>query len=385
MSKTRLTDLLIKSAKPDDGKTQADFWDASVTGLSMRVTNTGTKTFSFKFRNQHGVEQRVKLGRYPELTLAAARAAAMVAKSRVLRCEPAVEKPNKKEGGLTSSALVAEFVKRHAKFNKTGGQTERILKTEFLAKYGKRDYRSITKTEIIRIIETIADRGAPSQARNALAALRKMFNWAVSRDLLEHSPCDRVKAPGKPAKRDKVLTLAEIQSVWAATEKLNWPFREITQLLILTGQRRSEIANLRWSWIDDESRAIIYPAEAMKNSREHVLPLSHAAWDLLQRVPHFAEEDRLFPSRRIKSDKTASGFSKAKRTLDSEVGKHDWVYHDLRRTVATQMNAIGIRDTTVDRVLSHVIPGVSGIYNKHQYFEEKREALEKWAARLMGK
>ena len=120
-----------------------------------------------------------------------------------------------------------------------------------------------------------------------------------------------------------MLTLAEIQSVWAATAQLSSPFREIIQLRILTGQRRSETANLRWSWIDDESRAIIYPAEAMKNDPEHVLPLSHEAWDLLQRVPHFAKEDRLFPSRRIESDKTASGFSKAKRTLDSEVGKQN--------------------------------------------------------------
>jgi integrase len=144
-----------------------------------------------------------------------------------------------------------------------------------------------------------------------------------------------------------------------------------------------EIGNLRRLWIDREAKTISFPAEAMKNDREHLLPLSDAAWAVLETAPQLSGEDRLFPSRNSKSDKSASGFSKAKRQLDEATGIQDWVFHDIRRTVATQMNAIGVRDTTVDRVLSHTIPGVSGVYNKHQYLEEKRDALERWAARLL--
>ncbi len=383
MPRTRLTDLLIKTAKPEGVQSQSDFWDTTVTGLSLRVMQGGTKTFSFKFRGNDGKERRIKLGRYPDLTLAEARAMAMDNKSRLLRGETLVEDNGSKKGDLTVSHLIAEFVKRHARFNRSGGETERILRREFEGGYGSREYTSVTKGEIIRTIEAIADRGAPAQARNTLAALRKMFNWAVSRDLIEHSPCDRVKPPEKASKRERVLTLAEIQSVWKAADILNWPFREIVKLLILTGQRRMEIGNLRRLWIDREAKTISFPAEVMKNDREHLLPLSDVAWSVLETAPQLSGEDRLFPSRNSKSDKSASGFSKAKRQLDEATGIQNWVFHDIRRTVATQMNAIGVRDTTVDRVLSHTIPGVSGVYNKHQYLEEKRDALERWAARLL--
>lgn len=338
-------------------QSQSDFWDITVTGLSLRVTQGGTKTFSFKFRGNDGKERRVKLGRYPELTLAEARATAMGNKSRLLRGETLAEQKGPRKSGLTVSHLIAEFVKRHARLNRSGGEAERILRREFENGYGNREYTSITKAEIIRIIETIADRGAPAQARNTLAALRKMFNLAVSRDLIEHSPCDRVKPPERASKRERVLTVAEIQSVWKATDKLNWPFREIVKLLILTGQRRMEIGNLRRLWIDEEAKTIGFPAEVMKNDREHLLPLSDAAWSVLETAPQLSGEDRLFPSRNNKSDKSASGFSKAKRQLDEATGIQDWIFHDIRRTVATQMNAIGVRDTTVDRVLSHTIPG----------------------------
>lgn len=384
MPRTRLTDLLIKTAKPERMQSQSDFWDTTVTGLSLRVTQGGTKTFSFKFRGNDGKERRIKLGRYPELKLAEARAAAMDNKSRLLRGEALIEDKSSKRGGLTVSHLIAEFVKRHARFNRSGGETERILRREFEGGYGSREYTSVTKGEIIRTIEAIADRGAPAQARNTLAALRKMFNWAVSRDLIEHSPCDRVKPPEKASKRERVLTLTEIQSVWKATDKLNWPFREIVKLLILTGQRRMEIGNLRWLWIDREAKTINFPADAMKNDREHLLPLSDSAWSVLETAPQLSSEDRLFPSRNSKSENSASGFSKAKRQLDEATGIQDWVFHDIRRTVATQMNGIGVRDTTVDRVLSHTIPGVSGVYNKHQYVEEKRDALQRWAAKLLN-
>ncbi|MGJ0511184.1 tyrosine-type recombinase/integrase [Methylocystis sp.] len=385
MPSTRLTELQVKAAKTPPGRAQIDLWDATVRGLSLRVTSNGIKTFSLKYRNGRGKEKRIKLGRHPDLSLADARAAAMEYKARIARGEdPAADKNTPEPEEPSVSSLIDEFVKRHASFNKSGKETERILRREIEPVFGTRDFASITKTEMIGLIETIADRGAPVLARNTLAAVRKMFNWAVSRDLLDRSPCDRVKAPGKAPKRERALSTEEVRAVWLAAREIEWPFGPLVQLLMLTGQRRTEIANLRWSWIDEEKSVIAFPATIMKNSREHLLPMSRPVAEIMKNLPRFGGDDRLFRSRTNASKNVVSGFSKTKRRLDQLSGVADWVLHDIRRTVATQMNALGIQDTTVDRVLSHVIPGVSGVYNKHKYLDEKQEALERWAAFLIA-
>jgi integrase len=385
MPSARLTELQIRAAKTLPGRAQVDLWDRGVVGLSLRVTSNGVKTFSLKYRNTRGKEKRIKLGRYPELSLADARAAAMEYRARIARGEdPAADKKVPEPEERTVSSLIDEFVKRHASFNKSGKETERILRREVEPGFGSRDFASISKADMIGLIETIADRGAPILARNTLAAVRKMFNWAVSRDLLDHSPCDRVKAPGKAPKRERALSTDEMRVVWKAARQIDWPFGPLIQLLMLTGQRRSEIANLRWSWIDEGARLIAFPATVMKNGQEHLLPMSPAVVKIIQDLPRFEGEDRLFRSRSNASKNVVSGFSKTKRNLDELSGVSDWVLHDIRRTVATQMNALGVQDTTVDRVLSHVIPGVSGVYNKHKYLDEKRDAMERWAAFLVA-
>lgn len=384
MPSTRLTEVQIRAAKTPPDRPQVDLWDATVRGLSLRVTASGVKSFSLKYRNARGKEKRIKLGRYPDMPLADARAAAMEFKARIARGEdPAVDKKTSEPEERTVSSLIDEFVKRHASFNKSGKETERILRREFEPGFGERDYASIAKAEMIGLIETITDRGAPVLARNTLAAVRKMFNWAVSRDLLDRSPCDRVKAPGKAPKRERALSIEEVRSVWRAAQAIEWPFGPLIQLLMLTGQRRNEIANLRWSWIDEEKRLIAFPASIMKNGREHLLPMSSPVVEIVRDLPRFNGDDRLFRSRSNASENVVSGFSKTKRRLDQLSGAADWVLHDIRRTVATQMNALGVQDTTVDRVLSHVIPGVSGVYNKHKYLDEKRDALERWATFLI--
>lgn len=385
MPSTRLTEVQVRAAKTLPGVAQVDLWDTSVRGLSLRVTANGVKTFSLKYRNARGKEKRIRLGRYPDMSLADARAAAMDYRARIARGEdPAADKKTPEPEERTISSLIDEFVKRHASFNKSGKETERILRREVEPTFGTRDYRSITKAEMIGLIETITDRGAPVLARNTLAAVRKMFNWAVSRDLLDRSPCDRVKAPGKAPKRERALAAEEVRAVWRAAQEIEWPFGPLIQLLMLSGQRRTEIANLRWSWIDEEKKIIAFPATIMKNGREHLLPMSSPVIEIVRNLPRFKDEDRLFRSRTNASKNVVSGFSKTKRRLDQLSGVVDWVLHDIRRTVATQMNALGVQDTTVDRVLSHVIPGVSGVYNKHKYLDEKRDALERWAAFLIA-
>jgi integrase len=377
MATERLTELGIKNAKAPDGKAQIDRWDATIPGLSIRVTAKGTKTFSFKYRDANGRERRIKIGRFPDLTLAEARKIAQTHRSEIANGgNPAEKKKHNKVGTL--SGLVLEFLERHASKNKSKAETERILNKEVLPKLGSRDFTQIKKGDVIKLIEGIADRGAPTLARNTLSAVRKLFNWAVSRDLLEASPCSGVVAPTKARQRDRCLTDAELEAVWRSTEILGWPFAPIVRLLILTGQRRAQIAGLRWSWIDFEQRQITFPASTMKNGREHVVPMSTAIGKLLRSLPRFQEEDRVFPARNHKSKNGPSGFSKTKVRLDTLSGVTNWVLHDIRRTVSTGMIAMGVADQTVESLLSHVIPGVRGVYNRHKYVEEMRIALELW-------
>jgi len=170
----------------------------------------------------------------------------------------------------------------------------------------------------------------------------------------------------------------ELEAIWRSTNDLGWPFQPLIRLLILTGQRRTQIAELRWSWIDFDQRLIVFPAAMMKNGRDHVLPMSSAVEEMLRSLRRFGDEDRVFPARNRDSDKAVSGFSKAKARLDRLSGVSNWVIHDIRRTVSTGMIARGIADQTVESVLSHVIPSVRAVYNRHKYIEEMRTALETW-------
>ena len=193
MASIRLTELHIKNVKAPIDRSQVDLWDASLLGFSLRVTSRGTKTFSVKCRNASGKEQRVKLGRYPEISLADARKLALETKVQIVKGESLpVVIVVRQAPVVTLTALAEEFLRRHASKNRTAKETERLLRREILKTLGAREFKSITKAEIIGILEKIVDRGSPVQALRTLAAVRKMFNWAVSRDMLERSPCEFV-------------------------------------------------------------------------------------------------------------------------------------------------------------------------------------------------
>ena len=192
MASIRLTELHIKNVKAPIDRSQVDLWDALLLGFSLRVTSKGTKTFSVKCRNASGKEQRVKLGRYPEISLADARKLALETKVQIAKGEslPAVIVV-RQAPVITLTALAEEFLRRHASKNRTAKETERLLRREILKTLGARDFKSITKAEIIAILEKIVDRGSPILALQALAAVRKMFNWAVKQ---------RAKLTSKPRK-----------------------------------------------------------------------------------------------------------------------------------------------------------------------------------------
>jgi integrase len=217
---------------------------------------------------------------------------------------------------------------------------------------------------------------APTQANRTLTSVHAFFRWAIGEGLLEFNPATGCNKAAESGARDRVLTNDEINHLWHALPKGD--YGDITKLLLLTGQRRQEIGDLRWSEVDFETGQITLPAERTKNGRAHVIPMSSAVMAILRARPRNPDRDLIFGER-------AGGFgdwSKAKARLDAKLNFEPWVVHDLRRTAATGMAELGVQPHIIESVLNHVSGhkgGVAGIYNRASYEGEKSRALALWA------
>ncbi len=250
---------------------------------------------------------------------------------------------------------------------------------------------------MVKLIDDYADR--PGSRKVIHSLLRKLFNWAVDREDIEMSPLTGMKAPKACPSRRRVLGQEELICLWQATHQASWPWGPFVRLLLLTMQRRQEVAEMDWSEIDLHARTWTLPAERAKNDEAHIIPLTDIA---------VAELEALFPQDRgfvfsTTGTTPVSGYSKAKRILDermltvmqrrqtrrggdpANVKIDDWRLQDLRRTGATNLQALGIPIEVTEAVLNHISgtrPGVAGIYNRYKYEPEKRAALEAWDSRL---
>jgi integrase len=217
-----------------------------------------------------------------------------------------------------------------------------------------------------------------------LTVVRRVCIWAVAHDILETDPTTGVLKPLKiKPSRDRVLDDAEIVSFWTGCDQLGWPFGPLFKLLLLTAQRRSEVAGMRWSELDLEGKLWHIPGERIKNSKAHDVHLSDFALEIIHGLvelkPAAGKPDFVFS---FTGDAAVSGFVYTKRTLDNLIGVHGWRLHDLRRTATTGMARLGIPPHVADRVLNHTtgtIHGVAAVYNRFQYLDERKAALDAWA------
>jgi integrase len=237
------------------------------------------------------------------------------------------------------------------------------------------------------MLDEIVDRGAPAGANRYLADVRSFCNWSVQRGLIEVSPCVGIKPPSPSKSRDRILSDDELLAVWKAAEALGYPFGPLVQLLILTGQRRDEVAHMCWSEIDlDVHGTWTLPRERSKNNQAHILPLSDAAVAILEKMPRFAGSDLVFTTT---GRTTVSGFSKTKARLDAAMPKDapPWVLHDLRRTFASGCARLGISLPVVEKCLNHQsgsFRGIVGVCQRHSFEAEKRHALDSWARHVQA-
>lgn len=380
-----LNDLTLRKLTTA-GRDRLELWDGRIAGFGVRVSKSGTKTFMLVYRHR-GRPRRLTLGRYPVLSLADARAKAMQALLLVNQGQdPALSDQTENSTSHQFDSVVRQFVSRYCSVeNKasTAKETERLLTKHFVGAWGKRDIRDIRQSHINAVLDSLVAANKPSEANHALGVVKTLFNWAADRELIAVSPCLKVKKPAKHGSRARVLTEPELSAVWSASAAEGYPFGSMTQLLILTGQRRGEVTSMRWSQIDLEARTWTISAELSKNGREHLLPLSSRAMGLIQALPRF-DTDLLFPARGNDSN-VISGFTRAKNRLDRITGVEGWTLHDLRRTTATYLAKLETQPHVIERILNHVsgtFAGVAGVYNRHTYFDEMREALEAWAQRI---
>jgi len=236
--------------------------------------------------------------------------------------------------------------------------------------------------DVVDLLDRIAKRNGPVQADATLAVVRKAFNWHQSRDDDFTTPIVRGMARHAARKRDRVLTDDEIRAIWTATGDAH-PVHRLVRTLLLTAQRRDEVADMRWREVAGDVWTI--PAERYKGKRVNVVPLTAPVRTILDALPRIAVEGVAEAGTFAVTTTGAapfSGFSKAKRALDEAAGVTGWTLHDLRRTARTLLTRVGIRPEIADRVVGHVIPGVAGVYDRHGYIAEKRHTLGALAAEI---
>jgi integrase len=367
--KRHLTDASIQRTKPPT-KGSLEIFDLGYPGLAIRIGHGGAKTFELFYR-VNGKLRRETLGRWPAVSLADARNSWRKTREAIGRGET----PQRENPAMLFEHVVEEWIKRDQSKNKPSSlyQVTRSLEVDVLPAWRGKRIDEIGKRDVIELLDTIADRGAPIMARRVQSYIRRFFRWCIERDILKIDPTQAMPRVGNGKSRDRVLTDGELANVLAAC---HGPYGAVVRMLVLTGARRQEIAELRWSEMDGNT--IRLEGSRTKTGAPHTIPLSSAAQTLLNSLPHLGEF--VFSGARPISD-----WSALKRRLDGAAGVTNWRIHDLRRTVATGLQRLGVNLQTIESVLGHTSgsrSGVVGVYQRHSFDAEKRAALEAWGAHV---
>jgi integrase len=391
-------------------------FDADLPGFGVRVTSTGKRIFLLQYRGPEGIRRKV-IGEYGPLTPDKARGKAEelrgqvkgggdpVAAQRAARQQAAADalaaKAASTADALTFRVLVERYqdlhlIRRREATRRTVVQT--LLRT--FAAWKDRPAHSITKTEAVAVLDALP----PGAAWHAHSYARTMFKWAAGRDMLPANPFASVPAPPTSADRDRALSDAELREVWVAAGTLGWPFGPLMKVMILTLQRRNEVAGMRWREMNADLSVWTIPAERAKNGKAHVIYLPPAMRELLAGLPRIVPPPEVRRAKPLplgaelvfttNGETPVSGFSRAKARLDAAVTEArkkecmepvelpTWWFHDFRRTGVTTLARLGVAPHVADRLLNHVqgtIKGVAAIYQRHDFMLERQRAAELWA------
>ena len=377
-------------------------WDEDLRGFGVKAKPSGSKSYIVQYRlgGRGAKVKRYTIGRHGSpWTADTARTEAkrlLIEVGQGIDVAAVKQERSRRAPDLGFKAYSERFVDRCLKerWSRSWQDAEAALDRHVVPMLRNKPLPELSRGDLKEVLDRL--RGRIATRRKVYAILRRMFRWAVSEGDLERSPLEGLEAPPIPVSRDRVLADWELQLVFEASGKVGEPFGPLSRLLILTGQRMQELAAASWSELDREDSVIRIPASRAKNRRATDVPLSPAAIAELDGVAGGEKWPRKGLVFTTTGKKAVSGFSRAKRQIDREVRNllHEredersvspWRYHDLRRTLATGLQRLGIRFEVTVAVLNHISGsrgGVAGIYQRHDWKDEKRAALNAWAAHV---
>ena len=426
MSKAVLTDAAVRRFK--GGSKRCEIADGG--GLYLIVQSSGSKSFALRFRDASGKSAKMTLGGFDEtvrppvekpklgahLTLVEARLlAAKIDHQRAGGTDVVAERKADKFAARRKAAddadnaypsLLRRYVEEHLKphtkrwrdgarllglaYPKDGGEPT-VLPSGLADRWATKTVGAITPDAVFLAVDEAVRKGAPGLGRRRKAHERAeplgrslhstmgaFFSWCMRQRLVTANPCATVHKPRASAPRERVLSDEEVVKVWRGCDQLAAPYAAMVRLLTLTGGRVREIAGMRWSEFSADLTMWTLPKARAKNRREHRVPLSKLARDIIMAVPRIEGSDFVLT---FTGERGVDGHASVKRALDQASGVRGWVFHDIRRTLATSLQRLGVRLEVTEAVLNHTgsRSGIVGIYQKYGFDAEKAQALSAWA------
>jgi integrase len=423
MPQVELTDRFCRSAKAPAGTAKVDNFDTVVKGLCLRVSAAGVKTWHAVYSRPNGKRAWFKLGRYPDLPLGGdtgARPKARDARAKIGEGSDPVAEKRAQAAAQTVRDLVENYLARKVAGRRSHKEIARRLRKNVsgydgdgkaLADHsegciGDVKLAALHRRDITKVIDAVKDRGAAVEANRVFEDVRAMIRWARGRGDLDKNLVEGMTKPTEAVDRDRVLSPEEIRAMWGAlpSAEMRESTRRVLRLCLATAQRVGEVAGMTRTELDLEGATWTIPAARAKNGREHVVPLSEIARTIIRE--QLAEVECLCTRRQreapeyvfpgpggrpaIAGAAAAKAVKREERTADDGavtiMGIAPWTPHDLRRTAATGMEELGVSPLIVGHVLNHASATkatiTSRVYARYDYMREKRDALDRWAARL---
>jgi integrase len=406
MERRKLTQKVVNAAVPQSG--DYFLWDPELRGFGLKVTRGGRKVYVVQYRmgGRGFPTKRRTIGveGSPWTPSTARSEAGRLLHMVGLGHDPALVDREAEREQLHGrfEQLTEHFLEAYGKLSWAPGtysNRKSDIQRWVIPVLGKKSLSSISRRDITAVMDRIPS-GRPALPRNVFVLMRTIFNWALGRGDLDKSPMLGMKAPRAAPERHHILADDELVVVAATAPKLGPVWGNMVHMLILTGQRLGEVANMEWSELDRAGRLWQIPRNRTKNSRDHVVPLNQAAvatLDALAGLVSGSDVATTWPRSGFVFShvpgKPVSGFSKVKARLDRMVAAttepqvRPWRLHDLRRTVATNMQRLGVRFEVTEAILNHVSitqAGVASVYQRHDWLDEKRAALDAWGGKLLS-
>ena len=419
-AKKAFTDVGVAAMNPPRTG-RREIGDSVQRGLVLRIGDTGVKSWSviYKVPGERGVsatgrplkgtQKRITIGQFPTLGVAAAREEALRIINQAM--EGKDPRPERQEANLLRYTNSVEVVsKRMVELAKKQVETwprmEQVLRDYVWPTLGSRPIGDVTQADVHKLLDDLVSDDKHGTAREVRKMMSRLFNYAAEKSLVPASPMAGMKRRDLTLQvSERALTDDELRAVWAAADEMAYPFGHLFQLLMLTGQRKNDWGSAQRFELDVAERWLAIPMERFKSRRGHVVPLVGAAWDIAASLPTWVSDDdedatpdgELFLFSTTAGKRPVSGWSKAKARLDELAQKHlrkqrkdpeatiaPFVVHDFRRTCETRLARLGFNQEVRDSVLGHAKAGLQRTYNKYDYLDEKRAALEAYGAHIKG-